>query len=268
MIEILQGSPGSGKSSLAVTRAALHLLNGGWVATNFSLTPDWLDLLCSYSFRYRFGLLDRESYRESLAARCWRIGSPDSVIQLGKIMRSSIKGRIREGTGLLILDEAQFLFNSRDSMKGLNRHYIEFFTQHRKLGWDVLMIAHTRDMIDKQIRGLAELETRLRNIQKIKVGPIRFHWFVRVPTFLVITRYAGISAGAGEIYSRTLVPINKRFASMYDTFEVFAFDAPHCDCTRHSEPPSKKKDLKTVQKLISKETPYYEYVSPRQEAYS
>lgn len=41
MIEIQQGTPGSGKSAVAVARAILHLRKGGVVAANFSLVDGW-----------------------------------------------------------------------------------------------------------------------------------------------------------------------------------------------------------------------------------
>lgn len=234
-IDCFQGTPGSGKSAVIVADLADFLLSGGWVATNFTLVPDWLDILCSTSFRYqhyKFFNLDRDIYRKSLFDRCWRIGTPDTVSTLGDLMRSTIPTgkRIREGMGRLYLDEAQLLFNSRDWTK--NKGFIEFFTQHRKLGWDVFLVTHTLDMIDKQIRGLIEYETRFRNLQKVKAFgfiPLSFK-----PRFLAITRYAGISAGAGNIAKRRFYTLGP-YKDLYDTFEVFAFDSPRVEVSSHGE---------------------------------
>jgi len=173
----------------------------------------------------------RRIFRESIAQRCWRIGTPDTVAELGHLMRSTIpKGqRMKEGMGQLFLDEAQLLFNSRDWQK--NKGFIEFFTQHRKLGWDVTLVAHDISMIDKQIRALIELESRARNLSKCKLFgliPLSLN-----PRFLVITRYAGRAAGAGNIYSRRIYALHSSYRHLYDTLEVFAFDAPRQSCTLH-----------------------------------
>ena len=136
-------------------------------------------------------------------------------------------GRMKEGSGRLYLDEAQLLFNSRTWQK--NKGFIEFFTQHRKLGWDVYLIAHSADMIDAQIRFLIEYEARLRNMHKVKVfGLIPVSPY---PLFLSIVRYSGISAGAGSIAWRRLYTLNKAYASLYDSMQVFAFDDAQVDVT-------------------------------------
>lgn len=53
MIEIAQGSPGSGKSAVAVARAILHLKRGGVVAANFSLVDGWAEDVVKNMLVYR-----------------------------------------------------------------------------------------------------------------------------------------------------------------------------------------------------------------------
>jgi zona occludens toxin len=221
MIIAVQGTPGSGKSAIMVADMADFLLSGGVVAMNFSLSEQWLDLICAASFKYRSGAVDREAFRRSIYDRCFKIGTHETIMELGPKLRGLYRGKkMREGVGRLYLDEGQLIFNSRNFRE--NMGFIEFFTQHRKIGWDVYIITHTLDMIDKQIRGLVELESRLRNLQKVKLlGLIPLAW---KPTFVTITRYAGISAGAGEIYSRRVYFLDPQFKDLYDTCEVFAFN--------------------------------------------
>lgn len=231
MITCIQGTPGSGKSSVIVADMADFLLTGGVVATNFNLHPDWLDMLCKSSFRYRWNLVDRDLFRRSLWSRCYRIGTPDTLYTLSASLKAALPpgSRVKEGMGRLYLDEAQLLLNSRDWQK--NKQYIEFFTQHRKFGWDVSLVAHSISMIDKQVRALVEVESRMRNLQKCKIlGLIPMSWF---PLFVVINRYAGIAAGAGEILSRRIYSLSKAYRNIYDTMEVFAFDASNVAVTQH-----------------------------------
>lgn len=225
MIQIIQGTPGSGKSAIATVDMLEFLQSGGVVACNYDLIPGWQHKLARLVPRVRWGLLDAKKVAASYWRRAFKIGTHDTVYQLSEKLKDIVKpnkrGRVPEGSGRLYLDEGQLLFNSRDWQK--NQGFIEFFTQHRKLGWDVYIIAHTEDMIDKQIRGLIEYETRLRNISKIK--PLGLFPLWPYPAFFAITRYAGISAGAGNIAWRRLYRLRPEYAELYDSMEVFAFNA-------------------------------------------
>lgn len=226
MITIIQGTPGSGKSSVATVDMLEFLMSGGAVACNYNLIPNWHYKLADLNTKVKWGFKDRDEVARSYWDRAFRIGTADTIFELSdrlKDITTDYKGTnaLGEGRGRLYLDESQLLFNSRNWKD--NYEFIEFFTQHRKLGWDVYLIAHTADMIDKQIRGLIEYETRLRNMQKVKI--LGLFPVTPFPTFLAITRYAGISAGAGQIAYRRAYTLRKAYSSLYDSMEVFAFNA-------------------------------------------
>lgn len=225
MIEVAQGSPGSGKSAVATARALLHLRKGGVVAANFSLTDGWADVVSSQHIMSKLSSEFRYKYASSLHNRFYRVNSLPAIRSIDpKSLACGVykdTGKYQEGQGLLILDEAQLVFNARNSMTGSkNLDWIEFFTQHRKLGWDVILIAHTIDMIDSQIRPLAEYESRFRNLQKLKI-PIVGLPLSPIPAFLVIARYAGLGAGAGAVAGRGLFPLPYWAANLYNSLEVF-----------------------------------------------
>lgn len=225
MIEIIQGTPGSGKSAVSLVMGLSHLVDGGALACNFDLTPDWAFDLAGLNWRVRLGLADRLERANELRRRCFRIGTTDTIFDLSS--RLSTCGlspkyqAMREGKGLLILDEAQLLFNSRQWSS--NRQWIEFFTQHRKLGWNILLIAHHIQMIDKQVRPLVEMESRFRNLKNIQLPLIPIP-LSPVNAFLVIRFYAGHGPGAGMVHNRNLYFLDMRLARLYDTLRVFAFD--------------------------------------------
>lgn len=226
MIEVQQGTPGSGKSATAVARAILHLKKGGVVAANFSLVDGWADVVASRSLLGRFSDEYRYKKASSMYPRFYRV---DSLEAIRKIQPRSEAvgvykddGSYSEGAGLLLLDEAQLIFNSRQWKK--NMGWIEFFTQHRKLGWNVILIAHTIEMIDSQIRPLAEYESRFRNLQKVKFPVIGLP-MSPFPLFVVIRRYAGLGAGANVIADRDLYPLPLWAARLYDSLQVFSEDS-------------------------------------------
>jgi hypothetical protein len=241
MIEIIQGSPGSGKSAVCTVAMLEFLQEGGVVACNYDLIPGWHYKLADTVPLVRWGFKDREKVAMNYYNRAFKIGSHDTIMELSTRLKTLIppgrNGRLPEGKARLYLDEAQFLFNSREWAK--NMGFIEFFTQHRKLGWDIVLIAHTEDMIDKQIRGLLEYETRLRNLNKIK--PLGLFPICPWPAFFAITRYAGISAGAGNIAWKRLYSLRPKYADLYDSMEVFAFNAASRSVTHQGQPQEVKK---------------------------
>jgi hypothetical protein len=224
MIEVQQGTPGSGKSAVAVARAIRHLRFGGVVAANFSLVDGWCDTVARQSLLARFVDKLRFKLSSSLYPRFLRVDSLEAIKavdpkKLAVDQWRSKKGKYMEGQGLLILDEAQLIFNSR-GWQG-NMGWIEFFTQHRKLGWNVLLIAHDIQMIDSQIRPLCEYESRFRNLQRVKI-PLLGLPLSPFPLFLSIRRYAGLAAGAGQVFDRTIFPLPLWAAKLYDSCLVFS----------------------------------------------
>lgn len=236
MIEIMQGSPGSGKSAVAVARAILHLKRGGVVAANFSLIDGWAEAVVRNTVMYRLlclvsvfipflaagylhkkaSCLHRRFYRVDSLAAIRLIFPLDEAVGLYKS-----KGGFSEGEGLLLLDECQLVFNARKWEK--NFDWIVFFTQHRKLHWNVALIAHSIEMVDSQIRPLAEYASTFRNMQKLKV-PLLGLPMSPIPLFIVIKRYAGLGAGASVVASRDLFPLPLWAARLYDSLLVFNAD--------------------------------------------
>ena len=228
MIELYQGTPGSGKSATAMNMVANALKDGKKIATNFRLVEGWAERLVE--------TLPYWKRSEEKAIKYWEnaffVGSHETVMQLSE------KTSGKEGQGLLVIDEAQLIFNSR-AWKD-NFGYIEFFTQHRKLGWDVLLVAHSAEMIDKQIRPLIEFESVFRNIKNIKMfGVIPVSIKQR---FLQIKKYGGLGGGRGNIFGRYIHTLNIKYASMYDSLQVFAFDRVSDKIGKHGPRPLTKKE--------------------------
>lgn len=76
----------------------------------------------------------------------------------------------REDWILLVLDEVQLVHNARNWQdKGTGRgdsrlDWLEFYSQHRKYGYKVVMIAQSAKMIDNQFRMLIEIEVNHRKV--------------------------------------------------------------------------------------------------------
>ena len=139
MISLYTGTPGSGKSYHAVYEILRRVKrkNRNTVIANFPLNLD-------NKYKDNFMYLDNSELTIDFLVNYAKKNNQPGV----------------EGQTLVVIDEAQIIFNSRDwgtnSKKRLD--WIKFFSQHRKYGYNFILIAQFDRMIDRQIRCLIEYE--------------------------------------------------------------------------------------------------------------
>lgn len=130
-----------------------------------------------------------------------------------------VKGK--EGQTLLVVDEAQMLF-SPTVIKIKNQEnpkyrvdWLEFFTQHRHLGYNIILISQFDRLIDAQIRCLFEYNVIHRKVNNFKLGWL-FSLF-GVGVFCSITYWYGVKERVGShfyIYRR-------KYSKIYDSYNKF-----------------------------------------------
>lgn len=196
MICLMTGTPGSGKSLHMATdihwRMKLHKL----VVANFEInTSRYDDPSC---FVY---VPTNELTPERLEA----------------IAREYFKTHeFKEGAISFYWDEAQINLNSRSWKQ--NSSWIPFFTQHRKLGYNVYMVCQYHEMLDKQVRTIVEYEINHRKVNNVGwFGKFVSLFALGHPVVCAVTRWYGqkmrISA---EWFIGT-----KKIYSLYDTYKMF-----------------------------------------------
>jgi len=142
-----------------------------------------------------------------------------------------------EGQTLIVIDEAQIIFNSRSwNTDGNNRmDWIKFFSQHRKLGFNFIIIAQFDRMIDRQIRCLVEYE-----IAHMKVN--NYFRIIPITVFLAVQRWYGQKMKIGS----ELLTYRKKIANLYDTYKMFD-DAPVVNDGGQGAPPSAPREDQETQ---------------------
>lgn len=141
--------------------------------------------------------------------------NPDFLIQYS---REYFAGkRVKEGALLVVIDECQLLFNSRDWQKKSRNGWLSFFTQHRKYGYDVTLIAQFDRMIDRQIRGVIEYEYIHRKMSNYGFGGKIMSLLFGGNTFVVVQMWYPLKLKVGS----EMVHARKRLYSIYDTFGTF-----------------------------------------------
>jgi len=189
MIYLYSGTPGSGKSYHAVADIFYRLKKRkGFkkVVANFPINTK----------------SDEFTYFDN---------SEMTVENLIKYAKENHKMGI-EGQTLIVVDEAQIIFNSRDwnSKDSSRMDWIKFFSQHRKLGFNFILIAQFDRMIDRQIRCLIEYE-----IAHMKIN--NFFSLLPICAFLCVQRWYGQKMKINH----DVMIYRKRIAKLYDTYAMF-----------------------------------------------
>ncbi len=194
MISLYSGTPGSGKSYHAVMRIRDKLMSRSklknTVISNFALA------------------INNKRYNEKFFYKDNSELTTDFFIQFALDHHVPAV----EAQTLVVIDEAQILFNSRDwgSNSAKRMDWIKFFSQHRHYGYDFILIAQFDRMLDRQIRCLIEY-----NVTHHKMN--QWLWFLPITTFLAVTHWYGQKI----ITARELIPYRKKIANLYNSYVIF-----------------------------------------------
>lgn len=194
MISLYSGTPGSGKS-LDVARLIYYRIKlGKTVLANFPVDTDRIKGKHKGTFVY----IDNEEL------------TPARLIDF------AMEKPRKENELLLIIDEAQILFNTREWGKSNRKTWNTFFTQHRKLGYDIIMVSQFDQMLDKQIRALFEYEFIHRKITNYGLRG----WFLApfLGSFIKVQYWYPVHERVGSQTFR----FSKKWAAIYDTNRIFA----------------------------------------------
>lgn len=207
MIELYSGTPGSGKSLHAAheIREALDKYRGADkpVIANFEVNTSKVKR--PQAFHY----FDNDEL------------TPDLLRDFADDFWMHVDRHFSEEYILLVLDEVQIIFNSRDWMNkgrsGKNDSrldWLQFLSQHRKYGYRIILIAQSAKMIDNQFRMLCEYEINHRKVAHMGMvgaavaAPFRGCLFMRVKYLFQTNERLGMQLSIG----------NPRDMAMYDTY--------------------------------------------------
>lgn len=125
--------------------------------------------------------------------------------------------KFKEGSIMLVLDECQLIFNAREwNVKGRSE-WLGFFTNHRKYGFDILLIAQFDRMIDRQIRSVIEYEVIHRKVSNFGFGGKCLSLACGGNLFVGVRMWYPLKERIGADYFKC----SKKYYSIYDTFNTF-----------------------------------------------
>lgn len=197
MISLYSGTPGSGKSLHCAQVIRNHLKFYSDVIGTFHINKECLFKKSLYNYTY---------------INIYSL-SPDFLVSYAKTHK--LKKGV-EGSFLLVIDEAQRLFNSRTWNNKDRNEWITFFAEHRHLGFDIILVSQNDRMLDRQIRALIEYEFIHRKITQFGIKGKLLALFVG--TFAYVKNWYPLKEKIDSAFFRA----DKRLFNFYNTFEDFS----------------------------------------------
>jgi len=121
--------------------------------------------------------------------------------------KNHVRGKEKQTT--VIIDEAQIIFDPVEFKGNSRRDWILFFTRHRKIGYEIIIISQNERLIARPIRSLFETEIKHRQLNHAL-------WFIPFKVFYFIEYWHGNKM----ILSKSMKILNKKVASIYDTYSM------------------------------------------------
>ncbi|NLD20353.1 MAG: hypothetical protein GX663_08960 [Clostridiales bacterium] len=202
MIYLYSGTPGSGKS-LHQARDLYWWVRSGHIA------------ICNFDF-------DSNSCQGHKKGAVYTLENekltPEFLIGASKIYFKNHK--FKEGALRLYIDECQLLFNAREwNVKG-RKEWLSFFTQHRKYGYDIYLVAQFDRMVDRQIRSLIEYEVVHRKVSNFGTFGKIMSLLSGGKLFVAVKVWYPLKEKVGSEFFKA----NKKYYELYDTYNKFNGD--------------------------------------------
>lgn len=195
MINLFTGTPGSGKSLDMARFIYSFNRQGKPVICNFLINKDMLKNPDLFFF----------------------VENTDLTIDfLTDFAKNYFKNsRVKESSIILVVDECQMLFNSRDWSKPDRQGWNKFFQVHRHYGFDIYLVTQFDSMIDKQIRSLVEYNFVHRKVKNYGIKGYFLSALFLTPSLFVSIKYW---YPMKEKISSEFFKGRKKLYDLYDTF--------------------------------------------------
>lgn len=202
-IWLYSGTPGSGKS-LHATRDIYECVRYKRlpVVCNYELSFDSCPRADASLFHYVENQELSPAFLVGFADEFWRSGA----------------ARFGEDRILLVIDECQLLFNSRNWQDEGRMAWLSFFSQHRKYGYRVILVAQSDGMVDRQFRALFEYNVVHRKLGNFGFAGRMLSGLLGGRTCFAVTSYYGTKQRLGV----SMVHVRRRITSLYDSYGTFA----------------------------------------------
>lgn len=202
MIKLFSGTPGSGKSLHTAEKIYYALRAGRPVICNFDINVGFVQGRKKKNVDFTY--------------------IPNDSLDVGYLVSFASSyfadRRMKEEWILLVIDEAQLMFNAREWDAKGRKEWLSFFTQHRKYGYEIILVAQFDRMLDRQIRSLIEYEYIHRKVSNFGAWGKIFSVVFLGKLFVAVQMWYPLHE---RIHAEWFV-CKPRFFRLYDTYKNFS----------------------------------------------
>lgn len=199
MIILYSGTPGSGKSLDVARQIMTKAKFGQQFIGNMMINKE---LLGENQDKYIY--VDTYSL------------NPTDLIAYAK--KNHVRGK--EHQCILVIDECQQIFNSREWNRPIMKAWNSFFQVHRHFGYDVYLITQYDRLVDRQVRSLIEYERIHRKLSNIGFKGKIMSLLCGGKLFVCAEQYYPLKLSTGSYFYR----YHKKYADFYDSYSAFDED--------------------------------------------
>lgn len=200
MIELYSGTPGSGKSLHAAETIYWRLRTGRPVIANFPIEPGYIK-----GYKNNYYEVDNEKLK------------PGVLYEFANSYFGEQGNSFKEEEILLVIDECQLLFNARSWDSRDRAGWLSYFTQHRKYGYHIVLVAQNDRMLDRQVRSLIEYENIHRKVSNFGIFGSVLKTLLHKEVFFSVRRWYPIKEKV-DLYCFVA---RKNYVRLYNTRAVF-----------------------------------------------
>lgn len=239
MIYFVHGRPGGGKSLFMAEKIYRELKRGRNVIANFEINEDYFKKCRHPEKLGRFIYvsnddLTTQAYKD-IDLRVKKYSYTDGFWGYA-LNFHDLTEKGRKVQTVIVFDECALLFNSRTFNARDRMEWLDLFINHRKLRYEIYLVAQDDSQIDKQMRGQFHKEIECRCVTTMKVfGKILAllcggNLFVRIQRDYSLMKPS--SKNAGREYARYYT--GQKYYDFYDSYKLFGDRAGILTDTRSS----------------------------------
>lgn len=198
MISLYTGTPGSGKS-LDVARLVMSRLRHGFNVIGTMYINQ--DMIKKKKYKGKYIFVDIFALQ------------PKDLIAYARKYHE--KGK--EGQCLLVIDECQRIFNSRDWQAIDRRAWNDFFQVHRHFGFNIILITQYDRLIDRQLRALVEYQHIHRKVSNFGIRGMLVSLFVGGGLFISVVEWYPVHQKTDTVFFK----YHRKYSRFYDSYMAF-----------------------------------------------
>lgn len=227
MINFYNGRPGNGKSLHMAEEIYNHLRNGKNVIANFEINESMVKPNGNKKMGIFFYVTNLElqtnieGYKDYKKSRKIRYSYIEALKNFAIMFHErDLQGNIKEHQTVIVIDECQEIYNSRDWHSPDRLQWCSFYRHHRKYGYDVYLISQDDKSIDKQIRAILEYEFVHRKVNNFgKLGKV-MGFLMGGDLFVYVQKWYGVKGKDNKV-AKKFFKGKKKFYYLYNTSKIF-----------------------------------------------